>query len=91
MVTISPVRASHTRSVVSTDVDTICAPVGENWTERTDLEWPEKVRTSVPCSTSHSLTLESHEADTIWRPSGEKATALTGLVWPWKVLRSWPE
>ena len=65
-------------------------PSGENATEVTLPECPEKVRSSLPLAMSHSFSVLSSLPERAVRPSGEKATDQTEPECPVKVRSSSP-
>src|SRR5438876_896769 len=80
---VDPVCASQTRSVLSSEPDTIFFPSGENVTDLTKSVWPiNGPRMVNPDSASQTRSVLSKEPDTIFFPSGEKATDATEFVWP---------
>ncbi|KAE8334732.1 hypothetical protein BDV24DRAFT_145304 [Aspergillus arachidicola] len=77
-----PVLVSHSLIVSSQEPEAIVCPSGEKATDRTGLEWPLNVCSSMPVLVSHSLIVLSSEPEAIVCPSGEKATDSTLSEWP---------
>ena len=78
-----PDTASHTRTLSSSDPDTMRDPSGENDTEVTPEVWPSSgPNTHSPDDASHTRTLLSLDPDTMRDPSGENDTENTEEVCP---------
>src|SRR2546421_197 len=59
----APVRASHTRTVLSTDPLTMCAPSGETATLMTEPSWPRRTGPGAPVRASHTRTDRKIDVD----------------------------
>ena len=77
-----PVDASHTRTDLSDEPETMCVPSVENVTELTDFVWPFSTLSTLPVEASHTRTRLSHDPETMHVPSVENATDLTSLPTP---------
>src|SRR2546425_1830524 len=83
---VDPDSASQTRSVLSSEPDTIFFPSWENATDVTQSVWPSNGPRMVnPDSASQTRSVLSQEPDTIFFPSWENATDITPDVWPFSV------
>ncbi len=70
-----PVAASHNRSVLSSEPETMRWPSGENATLVTEPSWPRSGSpTGWPVAASHNRSVLSPEPETMRWPSGENAT-----------------
>lgn len=56
----APDLASHSRRVSSLDVDSTCVSSGENWTQRTQCAWPEKVHSFWPAAQARATSTAVH-------------------------------
>jgi hypothetical protein len=74
-----PVLASHSRTVPTSDPDTIRVPSGENATDVIDKERRVNTEAQMPVLQSQSRTVPSSDPDTISVPPGENATDVTQL------------
>src|SRR6188768_1793022 len=72
-----PVDASHTRTDLSPEPETMRVPSVENATDLTDSVWPFRTLSSLPVDASHTRTDLSSEPETMRVPSVENATELT--------------
>src|SRR5438477_633217 len=80
---LNPVSASQTRSVLSSEPDTIFFPSGEKATDQTHFVWPSNGPWMLnPVSASQTRSVLSYATHIRSFPSGEKATDLTESVWP---------
>ena len=75
-----PLAASHTRSILSRDPDTI-RPSGSTDTQYTLPVCPSSTRSHAPLAASHTRSVTSHDPDTT-RPSGSTDTLNTKPVCP---------
>ena len=69
-----PVEASHIRTDLSLEPETMRVPSLENAMEKTELEWPVILLSSAPVEESHTRTDLSLEPETMRLPLLEIAT-----------------
>ena len=86
----TPVAASQSRTVLSSDADASSLESGEKATDRTESRCPSSVCCSAPVAASQSRTVLSLDADASSLESGEKATDRTQLLCPLSVCCSMP-
>ena len=84
----SPVKASHSKILLSMPPLARVLPSGEKATKSTHPLWPSQVTSGDSVARSHSLTVVSPEAEASLVPSGEKATYKIASEWPSSVLEA---
>ena len=78
----SPVTASQTRAVRSSDAVATRWPSGEYSAPSSFSAWPSSVRSFVPSAASHIIAVASADVVTTRDPSGPNMQLSTAPPWP---------